>query len=227
MNKAILIFSIILFGITLKTKAQPNVLDTANSIQQVINSAKIWPWETVKQDGGVTIKYRWIKLNNNTKTREMLAHFKVVTLKDSVLTYLQNPNKHKSWNKGIKTFKVLSKDSLEWITHSIYNIPFPISQQDLVAKNTRIDTNYSTIINIISKPNYTPYLEDIDRVKRYIGQWMIKPTSETSDTLDISFSAITLSKSYIPRFIKDPIIQSNLLKSFKALKQELENIKEF
>lgn len=227
MNKVILILFILLSGTTLKLKAQTHVLDTVCNIKQVTNSAKKSPWETVKQDEGITIKYRWLKINKSTKTREMLAQFSVVTPKDSIFNFLQQPEKHVEWNKGVKSFKVLKNDSLSWVSHSIYNIPFPISQQDLVAKNIRIDSNHQTTINITSQPNFIPPLEDIDRVKYYIGQWIIKPISETSDTVNVSFSAITLSKSYIPRFIKDPIVQNNLLKSFKALKRELENVKTF
>ena len=218
---------ILLSGVTITLKAQIHVLDTVCNIKQVTNPAKKSPWETVKQDEGVVIKYRWLKINKSIKTREMLAQFSVVTPKDSIFNFLKQPEKHKIWNKGVKSFKILKNDSLNWVSHSIYNIPFPISQQDLVAKNIRIDSNNQTIINITSQPNFIPSLEDIDRVKHYIGQWVIKPISESSDTINISFSAITLSKSYIPRFIKDPIVQNNLLKSFKALKHELENVKAF
>ena len=114
---------------------------------------------------------------------------------------------------------VLEQDSIHWISHSMYNIPFPISQQDLVVKNVIIRTEDTIIVNITSKPNFIPPVEDIERVKRYIAQWVITPLEDQK--VDVTYSAITPSKSYIPRFIKDPIVQNNLLKSFKSLKQNL------
>lgn len=199
--------------------AQVHFMDTASTISEVTILAKKGEWETVKQGNGVTIKYRSLKFDKSVKTRELSAHFVLEAHPDSVVTYLQNPKRHLLWNKSIKSLTILEQDSLHWVSHSIYNIPFPISQQDLVSNNTLIKTDHQHIIHITSKPKFIPDVEDIDRVKHYIAKWTITRMGENK--VDITFTAITLSKSYIPKFIKDPIIQNNFLKSFKALKKVL------
>ncbi len=202
--------------------AQIHILDSASTIQQVMNMSDLEPWKVVKQEDDITLKYRWLKIGGELKTRALSIHFTSETHTDTLLSYLVNTEKHNEWNKGIKAFNILAKDStnLNWITHTKYDIPFPISQQDLVVNNVLMVSDSLLIIDITSKPNYIPSLEDSDRIKHYIAQWKVYPID--SNTIDVTFSAITLSKSYIPRFIKDPIIQNNFIKSFKALKKSLE-----
>lgn len=212
----ILIFTILHFS----SFAQGIALDTIVNINQITSSAEKGTWKIVKQDKGIVIKLRSIKLNQNIKTRELTAHFKVNSTLDTTFSYLYKPHLFKAWNKGVKKFTLLESDSIHWITHSVYDIPFPFTQQDLVTTNNRIDTNNTLIINTISRPSFIEPLEDVDRIKFYIAQWIIEPIDTTGE-INITFSAITLSKSYIPRFIKDPIVQNNLLKSFISLKKHI------
>lgn len=204
------------------TCAQIHILDTASNIHQVTEVADLEKWKTVKDEDGIRLQYRWLKIDNSIKTRELSLHFVTHTEMDTVLTYLQDAERHTQWNMGVKTFDILSQDStqMHWVSHTEYNIPFPISQQDLVVNNSLTKTDSSMVIDITSQPNFIPPLEDVDRVKYYIAQWEMNKLDSTHT--EITFSAITLSKSYIPRFIKDPIIQNNLVKSFKALKEALE-----
>jgi len=202
------------------SQAQNLALDSITNIHQITKTAEKGPWKTVKDESGITLQYRSIKLGQSIKTRELKANFTVHANKDSAFSYLHLPQKYKIWNKGSKLYTILDGDSLNWIAHSVYNIPFPLSQQDLVTDNSRVDTNQHIIINTISNPNYIPIMEDVNRIKYYIAQWVIAP--KDSNVLEITFNAITLSKSYIPRFIKDPIVQNNLIKSFAIFKQRLE-----
>ncbi len=216
MTKAIYIFLWIMTCFAYHSTAQVHIMDTASTITNVTMHAQTGSWETVKQNKGITIKYRSIKLGKSTKTRELSTHFTVEAHPDSILAYLRIPEKQMQWDKGVKAVRILEQDSISWITHTMYNIPFPISQQDVVVKNIVVKTENKFIINITSTPHFIPLIEDVDRVKHYIAQWVIFPLE--NNQLDVTFSAITLSKSYIPKFIKDPLIQNNLLKSVKAFK---------
>lgn len=216
------IIQILFFSFALciySTKAQEYDLDSITNIHELTDKATKGSWRTVKNEKGITIAYRALKLKPSVKTRELKAHFTIHGNKDSAFAYLYYPEKYKEWNKGSKSYTILEGDSLQWVSHIVYDIPFPFSQQDLVTQNTKVDSNHQITINTISKPNYIPSLEDVDRIKYYIAEWVLN--QKENNTVDVTFSAITMSKSYIPRFIKDPIVQNNLIKSFSILKERL------
>ncbi|MFW5687839.1 MAG: hypothetical protein ACOCXV_02825 [Bacteroidota bacterium] len=188
-----------------------------DDIRQVTEMASAGNWETIKRDRGVTMRSRWLSFGDSVKTREISSQFVVNADIERVIDYLVHPEKLLAWNDEVRSLKILKQEGSTCITHTVYDIPHPFSQQDLVSKNVLINNRDKTIIIMSALPSYIPPLRNVTRQQLYFGQWELRPL--TNGTIQVHFSAISFSKSSIPRIIRDPIIQNRLFQSFVRLKE--------
>jgi hypothetical protein len=61
-------------------------------------------------------------------------------------------------------------------------------------------------------PDAVAPLKNVNRQKHYFGQWELVAINSTQTK--VKFNAISFSQTNIPRFIRDPIIQNKLMRSF-------------
>lgn len=198
--------------------AQQLSWEKMEDIREVTGMASCRGWETIKEDKGVTLRSRWLLFGDSLKTREISSYFIVKSDVQSVLANLQSPEKMLEWNEGLRSMKLLKQDGSIWITHTIYDIPYPFSQQDLVVKNVMVKDKQKVTILLSSLPDYIDPINDINRQRFYFGKWELNPLN--SETTEVRFSALSFSSSRIPRLIRDPIIQSKLFHSFLKLKEQ-------
>ena len=217
MTKIGLLFFILSLTATNDILAQDILSDKNINMDYLISEAKCDKWKVVRKGEGVNISTRWLSFGDTLKTREIAMDFKVDASTNDVLLNLQNASVLKQWNISVRELKVFNLTDSTWVTHMVYDIPYPFSQQDLVTKNTIIEQDEDIIIDVKAQPELVQEREDINRQRFYFGQWQIKtmPYGKT----EVRFSAISFSKSIIPRFIRDPIIQRKLLSSFIMLKE--------
>ncbi|MGB1295153.1 MAG: hypothetical protein ACPG6V_06700 [Flavobacteriales bacterium] len=214
------ILTILFFGVNFLLNAQTtNPIDTVKKLPDLIKISSTTKWEEVKNENGIKIYYRDISKENLFSTREIKVNLLVGSDLNNFLNHLKNDEKHLTWNKGMKSIKTYEKKDSSWISKLVYDIPFPLNKQDLIVQNKIEKNNGNTMVHIYSIPNYLPQEKKIDRIKHYLGCWELK---ETTSGLFITYRAITISKSFIPKFLKDPLIQNNLMKSFNNLKNMVE-----
>lgn len=190
---------------------------TMDDISQVTKLATFTRWETIREDKGVKLSSRWLTFGDSVKTREIAAHFVLDADIQSVLTWLINSEKMIAWNDGVKSLDVYQKDEFTWVTHTVYDIPYPFSQQDLVVKNVMLHEKQMITILLSASPDYIEPLKNVTRQQLYFGRWQLNPLDKSGT--EVKFSAISFSKSKVPRFIRDPIIQNKLFNSFVRLKE--------
>lgn len=215
-----LIFTFICCIITKLAFCQTKKLDSIQHLDEFLKLSEKGVWKQAKCKKEICIRYRDIQIFEKTKTREISVSFMLKTSsEDNIINYLKIPNKITAWNQSLREVKLLKNTNNRWISHSKYNIPFPFSQQDLVAKNTLIEDNNIIIVYSKSIPNYISKVKGFKRESYNLSKWSIRKL--TTNRYIVTFSAISLSNSKIPRFIKDPIIQKKLLNSFISLKELL------
>jgi len=197
--------------------AQHKLLNANSDINNLIEKAKCSKWESAKKGEGVDISYRWLSFGDTLKTREIASSFVADGNVADVLMNLRSQEAMKQWNNGVRDLNLLRDEDSTWITHIVYDIPYPLSQQDLVIKNTIVKKDDFTIIQVNALPEFIEPINDVNRQRFYVGQWKLQPMQEGKT--EVSFSAVSFSKSKIPRFIRDPIIQYKLLNSFIKLKE--------
>ncbi len=218
MKKNILILIIILAGSNL-SMAQNKELDEIRNLEEFVATAKKEDWKQAKQKNGITISYRKLELFDTIKTRELLLEFTVSGTMDSILSQIKQPDNLSSWNDGIKSAKVLKDNGPNWILHTVYKIPFPFSQQDLVASYSIEERKDTIIISSKSLPDYIKPIKGITREGYNLSQWLL--ISKNNGLFEIKFSAISITNSSIPRWIKDPLIQRMLVRSFTKFKNRM------
>lgn len=190
---------------------------TMDDIRQVTKLATSTPWETIREEKGVKLSSRWLTFGDTIKTREIAAHLIVDTDFREVLDCLMNPEKMLVWNDGVRSLNVFKQDGSNWITHTVYDIPYPLSQQDLVVKNLMIRDKQKIVILLSAIPDYIEPLKNVNRQQLYFGKWEL--LSHENSSTEVKFSVLSFSKSRVPRFMRDPIIQHKLFNSFVRLKE--------
>lgn len=214
------ILTFLIFGTHCLINAQTiNPIDTATKLPNLINVSTVSSWKEVKNANGIKIYYRDVAKEDFFSTREIKVNLKTNSDLNTLIKHLKNDKKHLSWNKGMKSIDTYEAKDSSWISKLVYDIPFPLNKQDLIVQNKIERKNGMTYVHIHSVPNYLPKVKNIDRIKHYLGCWELK---ETTSGLYITYRAITISKSFIPKFLKDPLIQNNLMKSFRNLKNMVE-----
>ena len=172
-------------------------------------------WETKRESGNVKLQYRWVKDQDDQEYREFRAE---LTISSSLPSFLRNINEEKriaQWTARSKACKVYDKTAGGWITYTLFDIPWPFTQQDLVLKHTLHYENGNLIVTLKPLPDYLPRQKDVTRLDEYNGYWKIIP--EGTDHIQVEFYYLSTKKPVLPRFIMDPILQNMLMESFTKL----------
>lgn len=165
-------------------------------------------WEAVSNSDGVQTYVRWIENKEGIKTRERQGEMVIECPAEDAISIIANAKSTEHWMKNVKeSFEIKRVNSFEWYTYTLFNIPWPFENRDLVSGNT-IKTNFkkdSTIINIISREKYIPSRSGIKRLTDYTASWGI--ISITNEKVKITFTAITNTPPMFPRWIQDPVLE--------------------
>ena len=209
-----------LFVASINVHAQNESLNQIHTLKEFVSIAKKGKWKEVKYKKGVSLNYRDLVISDTIETRQLSAKFKLnyCTI-DSIIAYIKLPKHVRLWNDGIKDICILKNESSSWISHTTYNIPFPFKQQDMVTYSTISQKGNVFIISSKSLPNYIKPKRGVTREGYNVSEWRL--TRSSNEIIDVEFSAISLTKSSIPRFLKDPIIRRKLVNSFINLKENL------
>lgn len=215
--KMSMLFLILATYISNRINAQTIQSRKQTNFEYLLAKAKCSSWQVVKDGEGVDISTRWLNFGDTLETREIATRFKVDATVMEVLNNLRSQTALKQWNSSVREVQVISSTDSTWVTHIVYDIPYPLSQQDLVTMNTIVDQCDNVVIDVNAKPDLVKMRNNTYRQRSYFGQWQI--TALGNGITEVRFSAISFSKSNIPRFIRDPIVQSKLLSSFIKLKE--------
>jgi hypothetical protein len=209
-----------LFLTLINVQAQNESLDNVKTLKAFVSIAKKGKWKEVKYKKGVSLNYRDLVVSDTIKTRQLSAKFKLnyCTI-DSIISHIKLPKHVKLWNDGVKDIRLLKNEGSSWISHATYNIPFPFKQQDLVTYSTLSQEGNLYIISSTSLPNFIKPQKGVTREGYNLSEWRL--TIAANEIIDVEFCAISLTKSNIPRFLKDPIIRRKLVNSFINLKDNL------
>lgn len=201
---------------TFITYGQKTALDSILNINQFEEITTPEQWKKYKDKKGVSLKYRWMQLNEDTKTRQLCLSFKSSKKVTELLELIKHPELAPQWNSSIRQQVISEDEKSSWVSHTVFAIPYPLNQQDLVVKNNLKKSESEVVVDAYSVPNHIAELENTKRQQFYLSQWRFVENG-TNET-DVEFSLVSMSKSAIPRFIRDPIVLNRLINSFIELK---------
>ena len=212
------IILIILHISIFELNAQISEIGKVRRLDNLIELAKCSKWDVAKVKDGIELSYRWLNFGDTLKIRQMSSSFTTSSGIDAIINNLKKQNSLKVWNKNLGEIRVLESCDTSWVTHIVYDIPFPFPQQDLIVMhNVSKSETGSVVISMSAIPDYIKPLKNINRQQHYLGSWTICPISE--GRTEIVFSAVSMANSRIPRFLKDPVVQYKMFNSFLKLKE--------
>ncbi len=174
-------------------------------------------WKLTRESDDIKISYRFIKVADTLKTREMCLSFFVKATPNKIVPMFKEADNLTAWSVGIKKCKVLRDNNSTWLTYTKYNFPWPFKQEDLITEYSMAKSNSIVTLSYKSgTPNQLPYYESISITQKYEGKWLFIPLE--NGTTKVEFHSIALYKSSIPKFIQDPIVQDILIESIHNLK---------
>lgn len=197
--------------------AQPDEVKSSTSLSQLLQHVVIGEWGDADESDGVTIWYRDIEFSNGDETRQLKAEFTLHASLDTILHYMKQPELVAKWNEGFSSCSMLEDNGNHWVLYSVYDIPFPLTKKDLVADYRLHYEGNNVIVNTYPRPEYKAEVKGYERERYNFNEWTLIRMDK--DHYKAVFNVITLSSSSVPNFIKDPIIQRTLIKSFVQLRE--------
>jgi hypothetical protein len=185
-------------------------------VSQTANATEVLtPWVTSRKTESVELQYRWVMVGDTLKTREMRAVFNVQATPEEIIENFHNSDKIKLWACGSKECRIYKHSNQEWVNYSVFDIPQPLPQQDLVTKYHLKMVDSKTIILITAIPEYLPYKDGVERLQHYEGSWQLIPMG--NGVTRVEFSSISYTKPMLPRWLQDKILQPMMINSFENL----------
>lgn len=192
------------------------ILSYPSFAQQVLSH-----WETARKSETVELQYRWVRVGDTLKTRELRTLFNVDAPVEAIVKNLSTESDFQNWSVGLKHCKKIEHSNNGWIMYSLFDIPRPFAQQDLIAKYTVEEIGKKTIIRIEALPEYLPQKKDVVRMNNYSGYWLLEDIGYNKTM--VKFHSTSFTKPVLPRFIQDPVLQRMLINSFETLIKLSEN----
>jgi hypothetical protein len=166
-------------------------------------------WKIVKNSDGVQTYVRWIEAENGIKTRERKGEMIIDCSAGDAIGIITDAESSANWMNNVKeSFDLERVNQFEWYTYTLFKIPWPFMNRDLVSYvTTKTNSeNGSTQINIKSAEDYIPCKSNITRLTDYVANWNIVCISDSR--VKITFTAITSSPPTFPRWIQDPVVEN-------------------
>jgi len=177
-------------------------------------------WESAGNTSGVRTWVRWIHYTDGSRTRERRGEFVTSASLTSALEVLSNAEAMKNWVSGVaENYRIEGSGSREWVVYTLYDLPWPFHQRDLVSAYSLSFSNGNSeaVIRIYSKPKLTPLKPGIERLSDYRANWTLR--DDGCGKVSICFTAMSDTPPLFPRPIQDPVIESVFHRNLVALRK--------
>ncbi|MBN1198991.1 MAG: hypothetical protein JXA23_06545 [Bacteroidales bacterium] len=178
-------------------------------------------FELVKQENDITIYTRWIPVDGNRSARQVKVTFAVDAPADKTLSMLLNDGSFTSWMKGTKDYhRVHTIDSGNWYSYVQFAIPWPLNNQDcIIHYQIRENTKTYKEILLYGEPEYLATVDGVTRISHMEGSWKLV-SAGPSRTL-VEYVIFSRQPSSFPKWITDPIIQNNMIKTMMSFREQV------
>jgi hypothetical protein len=187
------------------------------TVQLISGYAPLTEWKTVSNSNGILVSERWVEDNNHT-FRERKGEMLLQCSAAEVVRLISDVSSTSKWMKGVSECSLIKRGSAtEWYTYTLYSIPYPFDDRDLVSHFRVNNSGNRYTINIESAARMVPVKDGISRLVSYNATWEITDLGHSGTK--VAFTAMSDTPPMFPRWIQDPI----LLKVFSG---NLSNLKE-
>jgi hypothetical protein len=177
------------------------------------------PWSFVKEKDGIKV-YTRLEANNSMKSFKGETIFKAPV--EKVCSMLGNARNVDWWDKNISDIKVLAFDENKFIQYYlIYNMPWPITNRDLVA-DTRITSDPLTGERTFTAGplgNVVPEKPDLVRIKNYHQKWTVQPLDKGN--VHVMLEGFIDPGGNVPAWAYNMLVPETPLKAIRSLRERV------
>ncbi len=177
-------------------------------------------WTQVKSEDGIDLYIRLITMEGFPEGRQLGVTFRMQGDVSTAVKLVSDDRLASRWMSAVKSFRVLEqKDKACWYSYMLYDIPWPLRKQDLIAVNTlsaEPDGSCASI-EMRSAADYLPENTGVSRILHMAGTWQFKQVS--ASVVEVSYTIFSGQKSSFPRWITDPIIQGNMIRTMNNFRE--------
>jgi hypothetical protein len=178
-------------------------------------------WKLESNDAGIKIYTRWVIVDDKLKVRQLKGEMLCDHHTLFISKHITDDKIASQWlNRAIEHKKLKNVSQNEWISYTLFKLPWPFENQDLVAKNTVHGDGESIIIDIQGVADFLPEKKGIKRIQNFEGEW--KLTQVGNGKTLIEHTILTKVKPLAPRWITDPIIHGNFRTTLNNLQNMLQ-----
>ena len=171
----------------------------------------------VKDVSGIRIFTRWIPVTESRSARQIKAVLVMDGSVAAVLAVLRDDRSFTKWMNGTKEYSRLKTiDSKQWYSYVQFSVPWPLNNQDCIIKYEVFEDAPSgkTMLRLTGVPSFIRPFDGVKRIPHMEGSWII--TDLGKNKVQVEYIMFSNQKPSFPRWITDPIIQNNLLKTMEA-----------
>ena len=177
------------------------------------------PWNFVKEKDGIKI-YTRFEANNPLKSFKGETIFNAPI--EKVCSMLGNARNVDWWDKNISDIKVLAFEENSFIQYYlIYNMPWPITNRDLVA-DTRITSDRLTgertftagpLANVVTEKT------DLVRIKYYHQKWTVQPLDKGN--VHVMLEGFIDPGGNVPAWVYNMLVPETPYKAIRSLRERV------
>jgi len=210
------IFSIILFWGVMSAHGSDPLTNAPASGTTPVETG----FQLVKQEDDISIYIRWLLVDEKRSARQMKVTFAVEAPEEKALSVLLDDSSFTSWMRGTRDYhRVHTVDSGNWYSYIQFSIPWPLNDQDcIIHYQMQTATEKITEIVLTGEPDYLSTVEGVTRISHMEGMW--KLVSAGADRTLVEYVIFSRQPSSFPRWITDPIIQNNMIRTMSAFREQ-------
>ncbi len=175
-------------------------------------------FKLVKQAERVFLYERWLEAGSGEKVRELKAVFLIRSDIGSIVKMLKDPVRGKEWNVHAKMYRIIPlSEENKWISYIQYSIPWPFEDQDCCLTFQYRDNEVSFESTLHSA---FPVGGNMTRITGTRGKWVLE--NMHSGNVRVTYLVTTDRSKRIPRWVSDPIVHNNLIKTMAKFRSLLE-----
>ncbi len=178
-------------------------------------------WKMKKEGDGIRIYTRWMEAEPKRKAREMKIVMTIKAPPQQIIEVIRGEKIDTPWMDQVKQSYPfdISADRNNWYNYTEFKLPWPINNQDVVTLYQLKWEAFPGIahINISSADGKVAAKKGINRIEYYEGSWHLAATAEETQ---VEYRIFSKSKPLFPRWITDPLVHKNLIRSFNNLRRK-------
>ncbi len=178
------------------------------------------PFKLVVEKEGIRAFERWHAPPNGRPYRELKAVFRVQAKESALLAALREEQKAMLWMQNVAQFQVLpGGQNSHWRAYIRYGLPWPARDHDCVVSYQWARPAEGRAVATFQSARLSthPPQEGVHRIQGLSGRWEF--LAQADGRYEVAYYIMTTEASPIPRFVLDPIVRSNLLKTMAAFRQ--------